>query len=398
MKLFFISWLPALLVFISLFVNSKGLANFPTNTVTQSSNEISKAMTSPSSLDRLKKRIPFYKNTKFIRRENSPDGIFSFVLSNDGWLRKVDINTLNIAAEVRLGINTKGIAISNDGKYVIVGNTNPQHLVILNAKDLSIIKSIDTVDGKGVSSSVSRIYNAPPRYSFIVTLKGIKEFWEIPYSDKGGVEVFKGWAHDYRKDGGEGKLENWKAEESFPIRRIRTETPLCEPFFDSDFIQLIAASHDNESVRVINLDVKKQVAKINTEGIPTFSMGVSWDYRGNAVFAYSNINAGSISVIDLDNGNVIKKIKTAGKSHAIAHHINSPYIWLKTIDDLNNEIIQIINKDTLTVIKNLKFVSGTQSIVIEFIQFGEYVLLSTKSNKDKIIIYNAKTLEKVNVK
>jgi WD40 repeat protein len=400
-KLLFISLMSLQLIFLSLFVKGKSLANFPANIVVQSPSDLAQNNTALSSLERLKKNISFYKNINISNREYSPDGQFAFVISSDGWLKKIEIESLIIVGEVRVGVNSSNIAISNDGKYLLVGNTSFQNLVILNAKDLSIIKSIDIVDSTGVNTSVIGVYNAPSRYSFIIALKEVKEVWEIPYSDEGGVEVFKGWAHDYRKDGGEGKLENWKVEERFPIRRIRTETQLEQLFFDASYINLIAASQDNKSVHVINLDVKKQVMTMNIEGAHVSSTGVSWEYKQRTVFAFSNIKASYISVIDLDNGNVIKAIKTAGKSHSIASDINSPYIWLKTVNSVNNEIIQIISKDTLAVIKELRFEYRTESINIEFIQSGKFVLLSNKVNKGnegEVIIFNATTLGEVNIK
>lgn len=119
---------------------------------------------------------------------------------------------MKIVSEVRAGINTRNLAVSSDGKYAIVGNYLPHNVVMLDTKDLSLIKTIATIGSERVSSRVSAVYNAPPRHSFIVALKD-KDVWEIPYSDKGGVEVYKGWAHDYRRDGGEGKVENWQVTE-----------------------------------------------------------------------------------------------------------------------------------------------------------------------------------------
>lgn len=394
-KLRYIGLLLVQLVVLFFTVKSYGLANVFIDTAPNPPSEISQDINTKVSLKNLNKRLSFYENTEFESRKYSPDGIFSFVISRDGWLRKIEIDTLMTVAEMRVGIKSNSLAISSDGDYVIVGNSTLQNLVILNAKNLSISKSIDIIDSKGKPSSVSEVYNAPPRYSFIIALKGTKEIWEIPYSDKGGVDVFKGWAHDYRKDSGEGKLENWKVEARFPVRRIRTVQQLKQLFFDPDYINAIATSWDNNSVHVINLDVNKQITAINIEGLPTSNTGVSWESSGNTLFAYPNTKASFINVINMDNGDVIKKIKTKGKSYSIVSHDNSPYIWLNAVDDLNNGIIHIINKDTLTVIKHENYGSGNKITNIEFIQSGKFVLLSQKGEEGEIMIYNATTLEKL---
>ncbi len=167
-------------------------------------------------ITRFKTRFALHGGPKY-----SPDGRFVYFASRDGWISKYDIYNMKIVSEVRAGINTRNLAVSSDGKYAIVGNYLPHNIVILDTKDLSPIKMVETKNSEGISSRVSAVYNAPPRHSFIVALKDVKEVWEIPYSDKGGVEVYKGWAHDYRKDGGEGKVENWKSDDAFPIRRIK---------------------------------------------------------------------------------------------------------------------------------------------------------------------------------
>jgi hypothetical protein len=120
----------------------------------------------------------------------------------------------------------------------------------LDTETLLPIQVIETKDTNGKSSRVRSVYNAPPRHSFVVALKDVKEVWEIPYSDKGGVEVFKGWAHDYRKDVVEGKGENWQSEDKFPVRRINTKIFLDDFFFDVDYINLIGASRDSHTGQV----------------------------------------------------------------------------------------------------------------------------------------------------
>jgi len=169
-------------------------------------------------ITRFKTRFALHGGPKY-----SPDGRFVYFASRDGWISKYDIYNMKTVSEVRAGINTRNMAVSSDGKYAIVGNYLPHSVVILDTRNLKPIKVIAVADKNGVSSRVSAVYNAPPRTSFIVALKDVKEVWEIPYSDEGGVIVYKGWAHDYRKDSGEGSVENWQVEEDFPIKRITTE-------------------------------------------------------------------------------------------------------------------------------------------------------------------------------
>ena len=122
----------------------------------------------------------------------SKDGRYVFFASRDGWISKFDIYNLKMIADIRVGINTRNLAVSDDGEYIIAGNTLPHTAVILNAHDLSPLKIIPVVNEAGESSRVSAVYTAAPRKSFILALKDFPEVWEIPYIDK------KIFVHDYR--------------------------------------------------------------------------------------------------------------------------------------------------------------------------------------------------------
>jgi len=341
-------------------------------------------------ITRFKTRFALHGGPKY-----SPDGRFVYFASRDGWISKYDIYNMKIVSEVRAGINTRNLAVSSDGKYAIVGNYLPHNVVILDTKDLSPIKMIATKSSEGISSRVSAVYNAPPRHSFIVALKDVKEVWEIPYSDKGGVDVYKGWAHDYRKDGGEGKVENWKSEDRFPLRRIKTEDYLDDFFFDPEYINLIGTARNSHNGQVINIDTKKKVATIELTGMPHLGSGITWDYQGKEVFASPNIKEGKVTVIEMENWQVIKEIKTEGPGFFMRSHSNSPYAWADVFFGPNKEKVHIIRKDTLEIVKTIAPAPGKTAAHVEFTKDGKYVLLSIWDNDGAVIVYDANTLEEV---
>ena len=69
---------------------------------------------------RFKTRFALHGGPKF-----TPDGRFVYFASRDGWISKFDIYNLKVVAETRAGINTRNIAVSGDGKTVLVGNYLP---------------------------------------------------------------------------------------------------------------------------------------------------------------------------------------------------------------------------------------------------------------------------------
>ncbi len=112
----------------------------------------------------------------------SPDGRFVYFASRDGWVTKYDLYNFTMVAETRVGLNTRNLAVSNDGRWVLAGNYLPGNLVLLNADDLTLVKSIPVIGEDGTASRVSAVYTAPPRDSFIVALKDTKEAWELSYA------------------------------------------------------------------------------------------------------------------------------------------------------------------------------------------------------------------------
>ncbi len=157
-------------------------------------------------------------------------------------------------AEIEAGISSHTMALSADGRYVLVANHLPHSLVVLNASSLKQIKSIEVKDSKGRVSRVSAVYTAAPRDSFIAALMDIPEIWQISYADEppGG---FDGWVHDYRVDSG----ENVKPG-PFPVRRIKLDNPLRDLVFDEDYVTLKGVSPEGQ-VQVVDLDLGRTISR-----------------------------------------------------------------------------------------------------------------------------------------
>ena len=121
-------------------------------------------------LARFPSRFALHGGPKF-----SPDGRFVYFASRDGWISKYDIWNLKTVAEIRAGINTRNLAVSSDGRFLMVGNYLPHTLVALDARDLAPIRVLAVKDDKGVTSRVSAVYDARPRKSFVAALTNNKE-------------------------------------------------------------------------------------------------------------------------------------------------------------------------------------------------------------------------------
>ncbi len=332
-------------------------------------------------IHRFKSRFALHGGPKY-----SSDGRYVYFASRDGWISKFDMYTLETVAEIRAGINTRNAAVSADDRYVMVGNYLPHTLVLLDATDLSLIKVIPVTDYDGNSSRVSAVYTAPPRNSFVIALKDFKQVWEINYTDN-PPPVYRGYVHDYKM--GEGMAEAGR----FPVRVIELDDYLDDFFFDQSYQHLIGASRGSRNGQVINLIVGRKIADIDLPGMPHLGSGITWKYRDTTVLASPNLREGIVSIIDIKNWKTIKKIKTLGPGFFMRSHENTPYAWVDVFVGPNRDIMHIIDKNTLEIVKTLRPVPGKTSGHVEFNRDGTRALLSIWEMDGEVLVYDSKTLE-----
>lgn len=317
----------------------------------------------------------------------SPDGRYVYFSSRDGWVTKYDIWNLQTVAEVRVGINTRNIAVSSDGRYVMAANYLPHDVVVLNGHDLSLLKIIPAVDEKGQSSRVSAVYDAAPRKSFVVALKDAPELWEISYDDK-APPIFTGLVHDYKMAEGiatPGKLNP---------RRTPLETPLDDFFFDQSYTNLMGASRDGKA-QVINLNIRRKVADLDLTGMPHLGSGITWERDGQAVMATPNLKEGLITVIDMQDWHVVRQIKTPGPGFFMRSHEHTPYAWTDVFMGKNKDTLQLIDKQTLEIARTITPTPGKTAAHVEFTRDGKYALVSIWENDGELVIYDAESIKEI---
>ena len=335
---------------------------------------------------RFKSRFALHGGPKF-----SPDGRFVYFGSRDGWITKYDLHSLSVVAEIRAGINTRNIAVSSDGAWVAVGNFLPHSVVILHASDLTPERVIPVDDGEGNSSRVSAVYNAPPRQSFIVALKDIKEIWELSY-DPEAEPIYGNFVHNFRKGEEEGVVV---AEQPFGVRRIGLEDYLDDFFFDPSYAEVIGAARDAKNGQVVNLDARRKVADLDLAGLPHLGSGITWQRDGRTVMATPHLKEAAVSVIDMKSWETIAKIETLGPGFFMRSHENSPYAWVDVFFGPDRDAVHVIDKQSLEIVETLRPAPGKTAAHVEFTRDGRYALLSVWDMDGAIVVYDSKSLEEV---
>ena len=309
----------------------------------------------------------------------SPEGRFVYFASRDGWIAKYDLWNLTLVAEVRAGINTRNLAVSSDGRFAMVANYFPHTLVALDTRDLSPIRVIEVKDDSGKSSRVSAVYDAAPRNSFIAALKDIPEVWELSYGEAGKP----------------GQGVPLAVKDALQPRRIKLDDYLDDFFFDPAYQHLFGSSREGQG-QVVNLDQGRKIADVGLPGLPHLGSGISWTRQNRPLMATPNLKDGVVSVIDTQSWTIIKQIPTLGPGFFMRSHENSRYAWVDVFNSTkHNDVIQILDKETLEIVKELRPSPGKIAAHTEFTRDGKFALVSIWENDGELVIYDASTLEVV---
>jgi DNA-binding beta-propeller fold protein YncE len=319
----------------------------------------------------------------------SPDGRYVFFASRDGWITKFDLWNLKTVAEVRAGLNTRNAAVSSDGNYVAVANYLPHSLVILDT-DLELVKVLAVKDRDGKRSSrVSAVYDAGPRRSFVAALKDVQELWEVSYDPK-APEIPVGMVHDFQY------REGAFVPGFLNARRTPLDDYLDDFFFTPDYNQVMGASREGSKGQVVNLDVRRKIATLDVPGMPHLGSGITWMLDGRRVMATPNLREGLVSVIDLKDWKTVGQIRTRGPGFFMRSHENTRYAWVDSMmSPAHKDTLQVIEKNTLQVVAELRPEPGKTLAHIEFTRDGRYALASLWEMDGALIVYDAQTLKEV---
>lgn len=297
----------------------------------------------------------------------SPDGRYVYTASRDGWISKYDLWNLAPVAEIRVGVNTRNIAVSDDGRWVLAGNTLPRTLVLLHAGDLSLARVIDVTGRDGQASRVSAVYDAAPRQSFIAALKDIAEVWEIPYAAD---------------------------PLTLTPRTIALDDVLDDFFFDPPYRHILGASRGGGG-QVIDLEQGRKVAALALGGMPHLGSGITWTRGSQSVMASPDLGQGRITVIDMRDWRTIAAVPMNGPGFFLRSHETSRYAWADAMMSSRRDTLQVIDKQTLQIAGSVTPSPGRTAAHVEFTRDGRYALVSLMERDGAIVVYDAATLQEV---
>ena len=293
-----------------------------------------------------------------------------FAIARNGWLIKVDLYSLEEVGRIRVGLDSRGTAISTDGKYIMVGNFIPNTAVILDAATLKPLKVIEASgtdpSGQFVKSRVAAVLSTPVGPYFEFALKEAGQVWVVDYS-----------------------------REDFPLVKQITDVGniLHDGFLTPDGRYFQVASQADGTIVVIDLQELTIVRKIPAGKQPHPGPGAIFESQGRILAATPAIGEGLITIWDTATWEVVKTIPTPGPGMFIRSHPDNPYVWVDcaaSSDSWDN--IVVFDRETLEIVTTLQ--PGKRAIHPEFTPDGKHVYIGCW-NEDRIIVYDAYSFEQV---
>jgi hypothetical protein len=113
------------------------------------------------------------------------------------------------------------------------------------------------------------------------------------------------------------------------------------------------------------------------------------------VLATANATSSEVSIIDTRAWRIIKRIETRGPASFIRSHDEMPYAWSAVLSGSNRGLMQIIDKQTLSLVKTLQPAPGKILADVGFTRDGKYALVSIADRNGALVIYDARNLDEV---
>jgi nitrite reductase (NO-forming)/hydroxylamine reductase len=283
---------------------------------------------------------------------------YVYNISRDGWVNMFDLNAPGqpIIAKVRVGSDSRGLACSPDGRYVMAGNYVPGGATLLDAMTLKPLKvyptdKVEDMDGKIISSRVASIADTPYGPYIAFALK-----------DAGHVYIV-----DYSKP-------------DFPIVG---DIPRIGKILHDAFLNegeevgryYMIASQGSDVMGIVDFKTKSLAGKVYTgPGTkPHPGQGSSWfnEKLNEQLHATVNMNVGDVTVWN-NKWNVTKHVKTAGGGLFIGTNEHTPFLWADNVigGEDNYNKMDLVNKETVML-----------SRVIEVTKEGVAKLIDPSNNK-----------------
>lgn len=302
----------------------------------------------------------------------SRDGQYAYIFGRDGGLSKIDIVNKTLVNRILQSGNSIGGAISQDGRLVAVSNYKPGGIKIFDAETLKLIADIPAIYGnKNQLSKVIGLVDAPGQ-KFIFSLWDAGEIWVADLTDTSNPEITK-----------------FKNIGKNPYDALITPDGryYIVGLFGEDGMVLLDLWNLDAGAKRILEGYGKGKQKLPVYKMPHLE---GWAIAGNHAFVPA-IGHHEVLVINTLDWTEAGRIKVHGQPVFVISRPDGRHVWVNFAVP-NNDTLQIIDTQTLSIIKTLK--PGKGVLHMEFEPRGEEVWVSVR-DENRVAVFDTETFEQV---
>ncbi|SDI96647.1 cytochrome D1 domain-containing protein [Billgrantia gudaonensis] len=304
----------------------------------------------------------------------SRDARHAFVFGRDGGLTRLDLLTGEIDGRIIQSGNSIGGAISQDGRYVAVGNYEPGGVKVFDAETLELVADVpadyETDEGETAQAKVVGVVDAPGN-RFVFSLFEANQIWVLDMS------------------GDEPEVTKYRDIGSQPYDALITANGryYIAGLFGEDGMALLDLWHPEKGVQRILPDYGR-----GEERLPVYKMPhlEGWAMAGDQAF-FPAVGRHEVLVADTDDWSLTDRIEVQGQPIFVMSRPDERQVWV-TFAHPDNDAVQVIDSRTHEVIETLS--PGDSVLHKEFTPRGEHIWISARDS-DTVTVYDTRTFEKL---
>jgi protein NirF len=301
----------------------------------------------------------------------SRDERYAYIFGRDGGLSKIDLLCGKLVKRVVQAGNSIGGAISQDGKLVAVSNYQPGGVKVFDADTLALVADLPAVDGKGKSSKVVGLVDAPGQ-KFVYTLYDAGEIRIADMADpaKPEVQVFTGIGRQ-------------------PYDALITPNGryYIAGLFGEDGLAKLDLWKLQQGVQRILGDYGRGEEKLPVYKMPHLE---GWAMADGQLFLPA-VGRHEVLVIDSNSWQETGRIAVHGQPVFVEARPDGRQVWVNFAHP-RNDTVQVIDTQTLKIVKTMQ--PGKGVLHMEFTPRGESVWVSVR-DIDSVQVYDTASLELV---
>ena len=310
-----------------------------------------------------------HASVKFTR-----DARYAFVFGRDGGLTKLDLLTGEVVERVIQSGNSIGGAISQDGRFVAVGNYEPGGVKVFDVETLELLFDVPTIyekeDGTTDQSKVVGLVDIPDN-RFIFTLFDAGEIWILDMSTT------------------EPELTKFRDIGSMPYDALITSNGryYIAGLFGEDGLAMLDLWSPEQGVQRILPDYGR-----GEERLPVYKMPhlEGWAMAGDRAF-FPAVGRNEVLVANTSDWSLNSRIEVHGQPIFVMSRPDERQVWVTFAHPLNDRV-QVIDTQTLEVIQTIE--AGESILHKEFTPRGEHIWISARDS-NQVVVYDTRTFEEL---